>query len=74
MPTNLLCGRCRAIVRIPWDDHLGGPPAEQGIRDISGPAALLDQVRPPVLHAYTALAGVVVSALATGTGERRAVQ
>ncbi|MDR0346456.1 MAG: hypothetical protein LBI49_25720, partial [Nocardiopsaceae bacterium] len=73
---SIVRGRCRAIVRIPWDDHLGEPPAEQGIRDISGPAgppALLDQVRPPVLHAYTALAGVLVSALATGTGERRAV-
>ena len=26
-------GRCRAIVRVPWDDHLGAPPAEQGISD-----------------------------------------
>ena len=26
-------GRCRAIVRVPWDDHLGAPPSEQGISD-----------------------------------------
>jgi MinD-like ATPase involved in chromosome partitioning or flagellar assembly len=70
-------GRCRAIVRVPWDDHLGAPPAEQGIRDIgagAGTASRLEQLRPPVLQAYTALAGVLVSALATSTGQRRAVR
>ena len=57
-------GRCRAIVRVPWDDRLGEPPAEQGIRGLqSGPGSRLDHLRPAVLDAYTALAGVVVSGL-----------
>ena len=60
-------GRCRAIVRVPWDDHLGAPPAEQGISDATADAEpLFAQVRPQVQHAYTALAGVLVSALAIG--------
>ncbi|HUY50932.1 MAG TPA: TcpE family conjugal transfer membrane protein [Streptosporangiaceae bacterium] len=62
-------GRCRAIVRVPWDDHLGEPPAEQGIRDCRpapGPASRFGQLRPQVQHAYTALAGVLVAALAVG--------
>jgi MinD-like ATPase involved in chromosome partitioning or flagellar assembly len=62
-------GRCRAIVRVPWDDHLGAPPTEQGISDCL-PAADAEsrfaQLRPPVQLAYTALAGVLVSALAVG--------
>ncbi|MDX6338151.1 MAG: hypothetical protein QOG05_5491 [Streptosporangiaceae bacterium] len=62
-------GRCRAIVRVPWDDHLGAPPAEQGISDCR-PAADAEsrfaELRPPVQLAYTALAGVLVSALAVG--------
>ena len=45
-------GRCRAIVRIPWDDVLAG-----GAR---GVPALGPQAR----HAYTALAGVLVAGLA----------
>ncbi|HEY9243042.1 MAG TPA: hypothetical protein VIP48_13720, partial [Streptosporangiaceae bacterium] len=53
-------GRLRAIVRVPWDDHLGAPRDE---RD-SGAASRFGQLRPPVQHAYTALAGVLVSALA----------
>ncbi len=60
-------GRCRAIVRVPWDDLLGSPPAEQGISDCL-PAADAESrfplLRPQVQHAYTALAGVLVSALA----------
>jgi MinD-like ATPase involved in chromosome partitioning or flagellar assembly len=60
-------GRCRAIVRVPWDDHLGAPPAEQGISDATADVeSLFAQVRPQVQHAYTALAGVLVSALAIG--------
>jgi MinD-like ATPase involved in chromosome partitioning or flagellar assembly len=67
-------GRCRAIVRVPWDDHLGAPPTEQGISDCL-PAADAEsrfaELRPPVQLAYTALAGVLVSALAVG-GSRAA--
>jgi MinD-like ATPase involved in chromosome partitioning or flagellar assembly len=42
-------GRCRAIVRVPWDDLLSAWP--------DTPAALQPQTR----HAYTALAGVLVA-------------
>ncbi len=41
-------GRCRAIVRVPWDDQM----------DASGPIGIA------AVQAYTALAGVIVSALA----------
>lgn len=70
-------GRCRAIVRVPWDDHLGEPPAERGIRALQsghGTESRLDRLRPPVLAAYTALAGVLVSALAASPARRKAVQ
>ncbi len=64
---NWWCGaECRAIVRVPWDDHLAEPQAERGIRDSLDPGAAasrLGQLRPPVLQAYTALAGVLVAAL-----------
>jgi MinD-like ATPase involved in chromosome partitioning or flagellar assembly len=62
-------GRCRAIVRVPWDDHLGAPPTEQGISDAAADAeSRFTQLRPQVQLAYTALAGVLVSALAIGGG------
>ena len=68
-------GRCRAIVRVPWDDHLAEPPAEQGIRELrpvpGTPVSGFGQLRPPVQHAYTALAGVLVAALATAGGAQR---
>jgi MinD-like ATPase involved in chromosome partitioning or flagellar assembly len=67
-------GRCRAIVRVPWDDHLAEPQAERGIRDSLEPDAALSrlgQLRPPVLQAYTALAGVLVAALAASPHRRR---
>ena len=61
-------GRCRATVRVPWDDHLGAPRDEQLAAAPGGPgtgeASRFGQLRPPVQHAYTALAGVLVSALA----------
>jgi len=44
-------GRCRAIVRVPWDDLLSAWP--------DTPTALQPQTR----HAYTALAGVLVAGL-----------
>ncbi len=69
-------GRCRAIVRVPWDDHLAGPP-EPGIRELrpvpGTSAAGFGQLRPPVQHAYTALAGVLVAALATAPSAQRRV-
>jgi MinD-like ATPase involved in chromosome partitioning or flagellar assembly len=61
-------GRCRATVRVPWDDHLGASRDEQLAAAPGGPgtgeASRFGQLRPPVQHAYTALAGVLVSALA----------
>lgn len=46
--TTVAAGRCRAIVRVPWDGSLGA----------SG------QLSTATIHAYTALAGVLVSGLA----------
>ncbi|GAA0407252.1 hypothetical protein Acor_50810 [Acrocarpospora corrugata] len=51
-------GRCRAIVRVPWEDQL----AE------SGPVDLGD-LRAGGRRAYVALAGVVASGLTTARGE-----
>ena len=48
-------GRCRAIVRVPWDDQL----SPGGNRAAQSPAALHPQTR----LAYTALAGVLVAGL-----------
>jgi MinD-like ATPase involved in chromosome partitioning or flagellar assembly len=50
-------GRCRAIVRIPWDDRLKYPESERR-RPAAGP------LTPGALHAYTALSGVLIAALA----------
>ena len=71
-------GRCRTIVRVPWDDHLAEAPPAPGTRSgrTAGPDSWFGQLRPPVQDAYTALAGVVVSALtnagtAVGSEQRR---
>jgi len=52
-------GRCRAIVRVPWDDLLSAG----GNRAAEPPAALAPQTR----LAYTALAGVLVAGLVPKT-------
>ena len=74
---HVLRGRCRAIVRVPWDDHLAEPEAERGIRDsleaADGPPRLA-RLRPAVLQAYTALAGVLISSLADDPARRRAAR
>jgi MinD-like ATPase involved in chromosome partitioning or flagellar assembly len=70
-------GRCRATVRVPWDDHLAELAAERGTGDRpapGAPASLLGQLRPPVLQAYTALAGVLIAALAASPQRRRAAR
>jgi MinD-like ATPase involved in chromosome partitioning or flagellar assembly len=46
-------GRCRAIVRIPWDDHLG----------MSYTKVDVDSLRPATRRAHGALGGVLVSSL-----------
>ena len=50
-------GRCRAIVRVPWDDELSA--------GVQAPAALHPQTR----LACTALAGVLVAGLVPKTPE-----
>jgi MinD-like ATPase involved in chromosome partitioning or flagellar assembly len=52
-------GRCRAIVRVPWDDHLSAH---------SGPQSSL---QPQTRLAYTALAGVLVAGLTGNAGAER---
>jgi MinD-like ATPase involved in chromosome partitioning or flagellar assembly len=55
-------GRCRAIVRIPWDDTLSA-----GTTNVSS-------LRPQARHAYTALAGVLVAGLAAAPVPRKVLQ
>jgi MinD-like ATPase involved in chromosome partitioning or flagellar assembly len=56
-------GRCRAIVRVPWDDLL----PEMSRAGAESPAAL----RPQTRLACTALAGVLVASLGSGTAGLR---
>jgi MinD-like ATPase involved in chromosome partitioning or flagellar assembly len=73
----VLRGRCRAIVRVPWDDHLAEPESERGIRaslQAGGGPSRLDRLHPAVRQAYTALAGVLVSALVAEPAQRRAAR
>ena len=58
-------GRCRAIVRVPWDDLLSPGVNRPGVNRAESPAALHPQTR----LAYTALAGVVVAGLAPAVSE-----
>ena len=50
-------GRCRAIVRVPWDDHLSAADRPPG-----------EVLHPQTRLAYTALAGVLVAGLAAASG------
>jgi len=56
----IVLGRCRAIVRVPWEDQLG---------DSDGPCAGGAPLRLRARQAVMALAGVLVSGLAAGPGE-----
>jgi MinD-like ATPase involved in chromosome partitioning or flagellar assembly len=53
----IVVGRCRAIVRVPWEDQLGGE---------DGPCAGGAPLRLRARQALTALTGVLVSGLAAG--------
>ena len=59
-------GRCRAIIRVPWDDSLKNPGPERAAppdqATMAGPAG--GGLSQGALNAYTALAGVLVAALA----------
>jgi MinD-like ATPase involved in chromosome partitioning or flagellar assembly len=62
-------GRCRAIVRVPWDDLLSSrqasPPQQAPPQQAPQPQALQPQtLQPQTRLAYTALAGVLISGLA----------
>jgi MinD-like ATPase involved in chromosome partitioning or flagellar assembly len=67
-------GRCRAIIRVPWDESLKNPGPER----IAPPdqATMADQATGALsqgaLNAYTALAGVLVTALADAPEQQRA--
>ncbi|HEV2375674.1 MAG TPA: hypothetical protein VGS19_26360, partial [Streptosporangiaceae bacterium] len=70
-------GRCRAIVRVPWDDHLAQPQAERGIRasrEASVSPERFAQLRPAVLQAHTALAGVLVATMSMSRPRTRSAQ
>jgi len=65
--TKRVCaGRCRAIVKIPWDDQLQSKVARRVLP--AGPSAQLRQhwagvLSPATAGAYTALAGILVAGL-----------
>lgn len=68
-------GRCRAIVRVPWDDQLKNPgrdrrPGADPVAPLARPGGRL--LGPAAVQAYTALAGVLVAGLATAPELRRA--
>ena len=58
----IAAARCRAVVRVPWEDQLGAD---------GGPCAGAGTLRLPARLALTALAGLIVSGLAGGSGEPR---
>ncbi|MGN6793695.1 MAG: MinD/ParA family ATP-binding protein, partial [Streptosporangiaceae bacterium] len=63
---RVCAGRCRAIVKVPWDDQLHGQAARRVLP--AGPSAQLRQhwtgvLSPATAAAYTALAGLLVTGL-----------
>jgi MinD-like ATPase involved in chromosome partitioning or flagellar assembly len=56
----IAAGRCRAIVRVPWEDQLGAD---------DGPCAGIVPLRPVPRRALTALAGLLMGSLAAGPGD-----
>jgi hypothetical protein len=67
-------GRCRAIVRVPWDDRLKNQAARRpsGQTPAGQRQAAADPVNPAAERAYTALAGVLVASLVAAPELRRA--
>jgi MinD-like ATPase involved in chromosome partitioning or flagellar assembly len=67
-------GRCRAIVRVPWDDHLKNPGPERVPAASPGahPTRVAGPLSPAAFQAYTALAGVLVASLASVPDQLRA--
>jgi MinD-like ATPase involved in chromosome partitioning or flagellar assembly len=60
-------GRCRAIVRVPWDDLLS-PQGDGGSPLVRGGSPPRITLSPQTKRAYAALAGVLVSGLAANPG------
>ncbi|MGD0066587.1 MAG: hypothetical protein ABSB76_24470 [Streptosporangiaceae bacterium] len=60
-------GRCRAIVRVPWDDLLSARLVTSGQLTMSDPPATPAAVHPQTRLAYTALAGVLVAGMAAAS-------
>jgi conjugation transfer TcpE-like protein len=60
-------GRCRAIVRVPWDDRLKHHDSERPVPTPAGAPQVSSAgpLSPAAVHAYTALAGVLVAAVAS---------
>jgi MinD-like ATPase involved in chromosome partitioning or flagellar assembly len=64
---RVCAGRCRAIVRLPWDDQLQNQVAKRIHSPAPGSQAgqqWAGVLGPPTASAYTALAGVLVASLA----------
>ena len=58
-------GRCRAIVRVPWDDLLSVRPGSSSTPPVQRPhPAVQTALQPQTRLAYTALAGVLVAGMA----------
>src|SRR5262249_9461713 len=55
-------GRCRAIVRIPWDDRLKYPGSERSTSPALPTLPAVGPLTAAALHAYTALSGVLLAA------------
>jgi MinD-like ATPase involved in chromosome partitioning or flagellar assembly len=60
-------GRCRAIVRVPWDDRLKIHDSERPVSSLPGApqVSVAGPLGIAAVHAYTALAGVLVAAVAS---------
>jgi hypothetical protein len=70
---RVAAGRCRAIVRVPWDDQLQNPAAKRPHPAAPGSTAgqhWVGVLSPATVGAYTALAGVLVAALADDPSPR----
>jgi MinD-like ATPase involved in chromosome partitioning or flagellar assembly len=71
---RVCAGRCRAIIKMPWDDQLQGQVARRALP--AGPSAQLRQhwtgvLSPGTSAAYTALAGILVAGLSIGYESHR---
>lgn len=64
---RVCAGRCRAIVRVPWDETLKDRQAKRAVQPSPGSPASArwsGLLSPATVGAYTALAGLIVAALA----------